>query len=115
MKFKILPAIIIGEVGVIEKSATFTHNFLKQPGKRRLWPQAASYQFYATLVRYDVSKLIVLNRLNRAFINVLASQELSKLAQDQTEIAKEVLRIARKRVEQEFPFQFLFSIAIRGM
>lgn len=68
-------------------------------GKRCLRTQAASYQFYASLVGYDVSKLIVLNRLNRAFINVVAAQELLKLAQEQAEIAKEVLRVATKKVE----------------
>jgi cobalt-zinc-cadmium efflux system outer membrane protein len=68
-------------------------------GKRRLRTQAASYQHYAAIVGYDVSKLIVLNRLNRAFINVVAAQELLNLTLDQTEIAKEVLRIATKKVE----------------
>jgi cobalt-zinc-cadmium efflux system outer membrane protein len=68
-------------------------------GKRNLRTEAASYQFYASLVGYDVSKLVVLNRLSRAFIHVAAAQELVKITQDQAEIAKEVLRVAAKKVE----------------
>jgi cobalt-zinc-cadmium efflux system outer membrane protein len=68
-------------------------------GKRRLRTQAASYQYYASVVGYDVSKLIVLNRLSRAFIHVAAAQELLKVTLDQAEITHEVLRIAAKKVE----------------
>lgn len=68
-------------------------------GKRRFRTQAAVYQYYASIVGYDVTKLIVLNRLVRAFINVAAAQELLKLTLDQAEIAKEILRIATKKVE----------------
>jgi cobalt-zinc-cadmium efflux system outer membrane protein len=67
--------------------------------KRHLRSQAASYQYYASLVGYDVSKLVVINRLHRAFINVVAAQELLKLAGDQADVAKEVLFIATKKVE----------------
>lgn len=77
----------------------FYSQLFETAGKRRLRTQAASYQYYASLVGYDVSKLVVLNRLNRAFINVVAAQELLKLANDQADIAKEVLRIATKKVE----------------
>lgn len=68
-------------------------------GKRRLRSQAASYQYYASLVGYDVTKLIVLNRLHRAFIAVVANQELLQLALDQAEMAKDVLHIAAKKVQ----------------
>lgn len=72
---------------------------IETAGKRRLRTQAASYQYYAALVGYDVSKLILLNRLNRAYINVVALQEKLKITLDQAEIAKEVLRIATVKVE----------------
>lgn len=68
-------------------------------GKRRLRTQAAAYQYYASIVGYDISKLIVLNRLHRAFIHVVAAQELLGLNLDQADIANEVLRIATKKVE----------------
>lgn len=68
-------------------------------GKRAHRIKAASYQYYASLVGYDVSKLIVLNRLNRSFINVVAAQELLQISQEQATVAKEVLRIATKKVE----------------
>lgn len=68
-------------------------------GKRKLRTQAATYQYYAGLVGYNVEKLVVLNRLSRAFITTAASQELLKLAEDQAAIAKEVLRVATKKVE----------------
>jgi cobalt-zinc-cadmium efflux system outer membrane protein len=77
----------------------FYSQLFETAGKRHLRTQAASYQYYANLVGYDVSKLIVLNRLSRSFIAVVAAQELLKVSQDQTEIAKEVLRIATKKVE----------------
>ena len=77
----------------------FYSQLFETAGKRNLRTQVASYQFYASLVGYDVSKLIVLNRLNRTFINVVAAQELLKITQDQAEIAKEVLRVATKKVE----------------
>lgn len=77
----------------------FYSQLFETAGKRQLRTQAASYQYYANLVGYDVSKLIVLNRLSRSFIAVIAAQEFLKVAQDQTEIAKEVLRIATKKVE----------------
>lgn len=67
--------------------------------KRFLRTQAALYQYYATVVGYDVSKLYLLNRLTRAFIQVVAAQELLKITHNQAEIAKEVLRIATKKVE----------------
>jgi cobalt-zinc-cadmium efflux system outer membrane protein len=57
----------------------FYSQLFETAGKRRLRTQAASFQYYAAIVGYDVSKLIVLNRLNRAFINVVAAQELLKL------------------------------------
>lgn len=68
-------------------------------GKRKLRTQVASYQYYASLVGYNVSKLIILNRLNRAFIQVVAAQELLTVTHDQVKIAKEMLRIATKKVE----------------
>lgn len=68
-------------------------------GKRRLRTEAASNQYYAALVGYDISKLVVLNRLSRAFVNTAAAQELLKLAYDQAEVAKEVLSMTTKRVE----------------
>ncbi|WP_068471070.1 TolC family protein [Candidatus Protochlamydia phocaeensis] len=77
----------------------FYSQLFETAGKRHLRTQAASYQYYASLVGYDISKLVVLNRLHRAFINVVATQELLKLATDQAEAAKEILRIATKKVE----------------
>lgn len=68
-------------------------------GKRSLRTQAATHQYYASLVGYDVSKLILLNRLYRAFIQVAAAQELLALSQDLRETAGEVLRVATKKVE----------------
>ena len=77
----------------------FWSQLFETAGKRSLRTQVASYQYYASLVGYDISKLVLLNRLNRAFIQVVASQELLSIALDQVEIAKEVLRIATKKVE----------------
>lgn len=68
-------------------------------GKRYLRTQAAAYQYYAAMVGYDVTKLIILNRLNRAFISAVAAQEQLKVSLNQAEIAQEVLRIATKKVE----------------
>lgn len=67
--------------------------------KRVLRTQAAAYQYYASIVGYNVSKLVLLNRLTRAFINVVAAQELLTLTLEQVTIAKEVLRIAKAKVE----------------
>lgn len=77
----------------------FCSQQLETAGKRDYRSQATMYQYYAAVVGYDVSKLVVLNRLNRAFINVVASQELLKLAEEQSSIADEVLQIATKKVE----------------
>lgn len=68
-------------------------------GKLNTRVKVASYQYYAALVGYDVSKLVVLNRLSRAFINVAAAQELLNVTHEQMRIAQEVLRIATKKVE----------------
>lgn len=72
---------------------------IETAGKRRLRTEAFSYQYYASLVGYDVAKLQVLNRLNRAFIQVVSQQELLNIARDQADIAQEILRIATKKVE----------------
>jgi len=72
---------------------------LETANKRGLRTHAAIYQYYATLVGYDVSRLVVLNRLVRAFIKVASAQELLKVAREQVEVAKESLRIATKKVE----------------
>lgn len=77
----------------------FYSQLFETANKRGLRTQSASYQYYAALVGYDISKLFVLNRLNRAFIQVVASQEYLKISQDQADMAKEVLRIATKKVE----------------
>ncbi|MBS4164400.1 Uncharacterized protein PRO82_001728 [Candidatus Protochlamydia amoebophila] len=67
--------------------------------KRQIRTQAASYRYYAAMVGYDISKLILLNRLHRAFIQVAANQEFLKNAIQQSQIAKEMLDIATKKVE----------------
>jgi cobalt-zinc-cadmium efflux system outer membrane protein len=77
----------------------FASQLIETANKRQLRTKAASYQYFAALVGYKVSKLVLLNRVSRAFINVVASQELLKIAEDQAEIAHEVLRIATKKVE----------------
>lgn len=77
----------------------FLSQLLETANKRQLRTRAAAYQYYASLVGYNVSKLLVLNRVSRSFINVAANQELLKLAQDQASIAQEVLHIAAKKVE----------------
>lgn len=70
-------------------------------GKRDLRTQAASYQYYASLVGFDVSKLVVLNKLYRAFVNVVTSQEMLEIAKDQAAIAHELLRVVTKKIEAE--------------
>lgn len=77
----------------------FCSQQLETAGKRDYRSQATMYQYYAAVVGYDVSKLVVLNRLHRAFINVVANQELLKLALDQASIAEEVLDIATKKAD----------------
>ncbi|CRX37589.1 TolC family protein [Estrella lausannensis] len=77
----------------------FCSQQVETAGKRDYRSQASMYQYYAALVGYDVSKLVVLNRLSRAFIHVAASQELLKLAEEQASIAEEVLQIATKKAE----------------
>ncbi len=68
-------------------------------GKRKLRTQAASSQYYASLVGYDITKLLLLNRLHRAFIQVMAAQEFLNVAFDQADMAREILHIAIKKVE----------------
>ncbi|CUI16056.1 cation efflux system membrane protein C [Candidatus Protochlamydia naegleriophila] len=68
-------------------------------GKRTLRTQAASSQYYAALVGYDITKLLLLNRLHRAFIQVMAAQESLNVALDQADIAREMLSIATKKVQ----------------
>ncbi len=77
----------------------FFSQLIETAGKRTLRTQAAAYQYYASLVGYDVAKLIILNKLHVAFINVVAAQEYLALTIDQSQIAKEVLRIATSKVE----------------
>lgn len=77
----------------------FLSQLLETANKRQLRTQAAAYQYYAALVGYNISKLVLLNRVSRAFINVVARQELLKIAEEQAQIAQEVLRIATKKVE----------------
>lgn len=77
----------------------FYSQLFETANKRDLRAQAASYQYYASLVGYDISKLVLLNRLSRAFLNVAANQELLQVTLDQAKIAKEVLTIATKKVE----------------
>lgn len=81
-----------------EERYTYTQLF-ETMGKINTRVKAASYQYYAALVGYDVSKLIVLNRLSRTFIQVAAAQELLKVTYEQMRIAQEVLRIATKKIE----------------
>jgi cobalt-zinc-cadmium efflux system outer membrane protein len=77
----------------------FWSQLFETGGKRNFRIQAASYEYYAALVGYDVSKLVILNNLSKAFIQVVAAQELLKVASDQAKIAEEVLYIASKKVE----------------
>lgn len=75
------------------------NQLIETAGKRILRTQAASSDYYASLMAFDASKLVVLNRLTKSFVAVSAAQEQLKLAEDQAEIAKEVLRVATKKVE----------------
>ncbi len=68
-------------------------------GKRRFRIAAASSQYYAGLVGYDISKLLLLNQLSKAFLQVAGFQELLNVALDQAKISQEVLSIATKKVE----------------
>ncbi len=72
---------------------------IETAGKRVLRTQVAAYQYYASLVGSDVSKIVTLNQLMRAFIGVASAQEFLQVALDQEKIAKEVLRIATVKVE----------------
>lgn len=49
-------------------------------GKRQKQIKAATYIYYASLTEYEVSKLERLNHLSKAFIRVVAAQELAQLA-----------------------------------
>ena len=77
----------------------FYSQLFETANKRILRTETAKFQFYASLVGYDVVKLILLNRLTKAFISVAAAQEMLKLTQDQASIAKKMLNIATKKVE----------------
>lgn len=77
----------------------FWSQLFETAGKLNYRVKAASYQYYAALVGYNVTKLIVLNTLSKAFIQVVAKQELLKVALEQTKISEGVLHIATKKVE----------------
>jgi outer membrane protein, heavy metal efflux system len=68
-------------------------------GKRSQRIKAASHQYYAAMTGYQIAKLNLLNRLNRAFIRVVETQELIKIAIEQQEIAKEVLRVTNEKLK----------------
>ncbi|KAF3361661.1 putative cation efflux system membrane protein C [Chlamydiales bacterium STE3] len=83
-----------------KREERYLYGQLFETANKRLYRyKAVSYQYYASLVGYEVSKLTVLNRLSRAFNAVAAAQELLIVAKEQANISQEVLAIAQKKVE----------------
>lgn len=68
-------------------------------GKRCLRTEAASFRYYASLVEYDISKLFLLNKVHRAFIAVVAAQELVKLNREYAGSSQELLHITTKKLD----------------
>jgi cobalt-zinc-cadmium efflux system outer membrane protein len=68
-------------------------------GKRQKQIKIATYEYYAALTGYEISKLERLNRLSKAFIRVVAAQELSQLAMNHQVNAQEALRLINAKVE----------------
>ncbi len=77
----------------------FYTQLFETANKRQLRYQTFSYQYYASLVGYKAAKLVLLNRLSRAFSAVSAAQELVLVANEQEKIAKEIYIIAKKKVD----------------
>ncbi|MGK5595330.1 MAG: TolC family protein [Parachlamydiaceae bacterium] len=77
----------------------FYTQMFETANKRQLRYQTFSYQYYASLVGYEAAKLILLNRLSRAFSAVSAAQELVVVAQEQEAIAQEMYTVAKKKVD----------------
>ncbi len=68
-------------------------------GKRSNRIKVASYQYYASLIGYEASKLEQLNRLSKIFIDVVASQEMLQLVKEQNQLAQEMLQVATEKLE----------------
>lgn len=68
-------------------------------GKRGYRYNLACYQKAAAEAAYDAKKLVVLNRLLKAFIDVAFAQEQLTLAQEQQRVADEVFKTVSAKVE----------------
>ena len=68
-------------------------------GKRSNRIKVASYQYYASLIGYEASKLERLNRLSKIFIDVVASQEILQLVKEQKQLAQDMLQVAAEKLE----------------
>jgi cobalt-zinc-cadmium efflux system outer membrane protein len=62
-------------------------------GKRQKQTKAATYEYYAALTDYEISKLERLNHLSKAFIRVVAAQERAQLAMQHQANAQQTLQL----------------------
>lgn len=67
-------------------------------GKRNFRKEIAANQYYAALVNYEASKMELLNRLCRAFINAAFAQEYLELAYAEKDLSEEILRAVSEKV-----------------
>lgn len=68
-------------------------------GKRQKQTQAATYLYYAALTSYETSKLERLNHLSKAFIRVVAAQELAQLSMQHQANARQSMQLISIKVE----------------
>lgn len=88
------------EKGWKERQDMYTINqLIVLGGKRQKQIKVATYEYYAALTEYEVSKLERLNQLSKAFIRVVATQELTQLAMQHQFNAKEFMRLISAKVE----------------
>lgn len=88
------------ELGWKSRQELYTlSQIIETAGKRQKHKKAASYEYYAALTSYEISKLERLNQLTKIFIRVVAAQELLKNALDQQENSDDYLKLTIEKVQ----------------
>lgn len=68
-------------------------------GKREKLVKFATYEYYAASIGYETSTLNQLNQLSKAFVRLVAAQELAQLAVQHQKNAEEAFRLIHIKVE----------------
>jgi cobalt-zinc-cadmium efflux system outer membrane protein len=68
-------------------------------GKRCYRMKISKYDYYASLAGFHRTRTQLMNQLLKAIVEVAATQELVKIAQEQQKIGEEILQVVRDKVE----------------